>query len=150
MHELSSEILLVEPSTAAELEAYYDFRWRHLREPWDMPRGSERDDLEDSATHVAAQLESGEIVGVGRLHYNDNGDAQIRYMATDDSHRGRVIGKAIVEHLEQVARDHGAARLIINARENAFAFYEKLGYEVFDDSPTMIGTIRHKLMQKQL
>jgi len=141
---------LSEPTTDAEFEVYYDFRWRQLREPWDMPRGTERDELEDDSVHVAARLDSGEIVGVGRLHRTDQGDAQIRYMATDESLRGAGIGRAIVKYLEQVARKRGMTRIIINARENAIAFYEKLGYQIFDDSPTLIGTIKHKLMHKQL
>jgi GNAT superfamily N-acetyltransferase len=143
-------IRLTTPRTAAELEAYYDFRWRQLRAPWDMPRGSEKDELEDSAIHLTARTESGELVGVGRIHRTQDGDAQIRYMATKDSHRGLGIGRAIVEHLEQVARELGAPRVIINARENALTFYERLGYEVFSDSPTLIGTIEHKLMHKRL
>jgi N-acetylglutamate synthase-like GNAT family acetyltransferase len=141
---------LSEPRTPSEIEAYYDFRWRHLRKPWGMPRGSEKDELEESATHITAIDETGQIVGVGRLHQTPEGAAQIRYMATSGAHRGQGVGAAIVAHLEQRAREFGASTMIINARENAFAFYEKLGYEIFADSPTMIGTIAHKLMRKQL
>ena len=143
-------ITLTQPTTAAELEAYFEFRWRHLRAPWDMPRGSEKDELEETATHLVARTELGEILGVGRVHRTAEGDAQIRYMATHDSHRGLGIGKAIVERLEQIALELGATQVIINARENALPFYQKLGYAVFSDSPTLIGTIRHKLMSKQL
>lgn len=150
MHKLASEISLAEPITPAEFEAYYDFRWRQLRAPWGMPRGSERDNLEDAALHIAARLDNGEIVGIGRLHRDDNGDAQIRYMATDEKLRGAGIGRAVVTHLERAARERGLTRVIINARENAIGFYERLGYEVFSDSPTLIGTIKHKLMHKQL
>ena len=143
-------IKLSEPRTSTEFEAYYDFRWRYLRAPWEMPRGSEKDELEDSAIHLPALDENSRILGVGRDHRTDDGNAQIRYMATKDSARGQGVGAAIVAHLEQCARDFGAATMVINARENALLFYEKLGYEIFTDSPTLIGTIAHKLMRKQL
>jgi GNAT superfamily N-acetyltransferase len=143
-------IELSEPATTAQFEAYYDFRWRALRAPWDMPRGSERDELEDSALHIAALTDTGEIAGVGRIHLRDDGDAQIRYMATDAKYRGQGIGKAIVARLEQAGRELGATQVIVNARENALPFYEKLGYTIFEDSPTLIGTIAHKLMRKRL
>jgi GNAT superfamily N-acetyltransferase len=143
-------IELTTPASSADLEAYFDFRWRQLRAPWDMPRGSEKDELEELAIHIMARTESGEIVGVGRIHRTTDGDAQIRYMATKDTHRGLGIGRSIVERLEHLALESGASRIVINARENALAFYEKLGYKVFSDSPTLIGTIQHKWMSKRL
>ena len=141
---------LSEPGNTSELDAYYEFRWQRLRAPWDMPRGSEKDALEADAKHVMASNEAGEIIGVGRIHLNDDGSARIRYMATHEDWRGQGIGTAIVRHLERLAFAMGARRIIINARENAFEFYEKLGYEIFADSSTMIGTIRHKLMRRDL
>lgn len=143
-------IKLSEPKTPPEIDAYFEFRWRHLRAPWDMPRGSEKDELEASAMHISASTDSGALIGVGRIHLNSDDEAQIRYMATADSHRGRGVGTAIVARLEQLAKEHGATRVIINARENALPFYQKLGYKVFRGSPTLIGTIAHKLMQKRL
>ena len=115
-----------------------------------MPRGSEKDELEESAIHLTARTESGEIVGVGRIHRTADGDAQIRYMATADSYRGLGVGRMIVERLEQSAREYGAGRVVINARENALPFYAALGYTIFADSPTLIGTVKHKWMSKRL
>jgi len=37
---------LIVPETAVDRERYFDLRWRVLREPWQQPRGSERDDRE--------------------------------------------------------------------------------------------------------
>ena len=41
------------PQSAEEFAAYYELRWRVLREPWSLPRGSERDELEGSAYPVS-------------------------------------------------------------------------------------------------
>ena len=144
------EIELTEPTSVTELLDYFTFRWQHLRAPWDQPPGSERDDLEDVANHVAARTSSGELVGVGRIHFPSAVTGQIRYMATMPEFRGRGIGSAIVNELERIARARGARVLVLNARASAVSFYEQLGYAVCGDAHTLFGTIAHKKMQKTL
>jgi GNAT superfamily N-acetyltransferase len=143
-------IELSEPASAKEMAEYFDFRWRELREPWQQPRGSERDELEASARHIAARAVSGEIIGVGRIHWNDDGNAQIRYVATARDHLRRGVGAAIMRRLEQLAEDSGACAIVLNAREIAVPFYSSLGYEIIGEGPTIFGTIAHKRMQKKL
>ena len=41
-----------------------------LRAPLNLDKGSEKDDLEDSATHRAV-FDNEKIVGIGRLHFID-------------------------------------------------------------------------------
>jgi len=137
------------PGTPEELEAYYDLRWRLLRAPWGQPRGSERDALEAEALHVTAR-EDGRLVGIGRLHRIDAATAQIRYMATLDAHRGRGVGTAVIARLEQLAREQGAHRIVLNARQSAVPFYAKLGYSVTGEAPTLFGAIEHVRMEKSL
>jgi len=143
-------IELTEPTSVVELLDYFTFRWQHLRAPWDQPPGSERDELEDTARHVAARTSSGELVGVGRIHFPNAETGQIRYMATKPEFRGQGIGKAIANELEGIARARGARVLVLNARVSAVSFYEQLGYEVRGDAHTLFGTIAHKRMQKTL
>jgi ribosomal protein S18 acetylase RimI-like enzyme len=121
-----------------------------LRAPWNQPRGSERDALEVPATHVTARDGSGRLLGIGRVHSNGVDEMQIRYMATHEDYRGRGVGRAIVERLEAIATAGGARLIRLNAREPAVGFYERLGYEVAGDGPTLFGTIRHKRMVKRL
>jgi len=137
---------LTEPASPEEMTEYFEFRWRELREPWQQPRGSERDDLEAGARHIAARAATGEIIGVGRIHWNDDGKAQIRYVAT----LRRGVASAIMRRLEQIAADSGARVIVLNAREIAVPFYSSLGYEITGDGPTIFGTIAHKRMQKKL
>jgi hypothetical protein len=56
------------PATESEFEAYYALRWKILREPWNQPPGSEKDEFEGEAVHLAAWDDYGKIIGVGRLH----------------------------------------------------------------------------------
>ena len=56
------------PRTADELERYFELRWQVLRDPFQQPRGSERDDLDhpDSGTeHAVIFAASGEAVAAG-------------------------------------------------------------------------------------
>jgi len=139
---------LGQPSQPAELERYFRFRWQLLRAPWGQPRGSERDEFEDVAHHLMARIPSGDLVGVGRVHFADPATAQIRFMATAVAFRGRGIGTAIVRRLEQIARERRTGVVVLNARENAVPFYAGLGYSICGDGPTLYGSIPHKRMQK--
>lgn len=146
----ATNLHLAEPRTPDELDEYFELRWHALRAPWNQPRGSERDALETSATHVTARDDNGRLVGIGRIHSNGAGEVQIRYMATREDCRGLGIGRAIVERLESIAAVEGATLIRLNAREPAVGFYERLGYEVVGEGPMLFGTIRHKTMIKRL
>src|SRR6266699_2981788 len=97
------EFTLAEPRTVQEWESYFDLRWRVLREPWDQPRGTERDDLDAESFHLMLRDSSGAVVAVGRLHLNSPFEGQVRYMAVDESCRGHGLGSRILSVLEDHA-----------------------------------------------
>ena len=141
------------PRTDAEFEQYFDLRWRVLRDPWSQLRGSERDQFDaDAATaeHALVVDENGQVLAVGRLHFNTPDEAQIRFMAVRGSVRGQGWGRQIVEYLEAKARERDAKRVVLNARDTVAGFYEKLGYRVVAEGPVMFGTVRHVRMEKSL
>lgn len=138
-----------EPKTPEEFKKYYRLRWKLLREPWDQPRGSERDDLEDKSIHMMA-LDGSEVIGVGRGHMNNEGEGQIRYMAVTESHRSKGAGKNILAELESRLNDVGAKRIVLNARATAVPFYHKQGYGIDCESHTLFGNIKHFKMSKEL
>ena len=51
------------PESKEEFEEYFDFRWESLRKPISLARGSEQDEFEDTAFHIAA-FYSEKIIGV--------------------------------------------------------------------------------------
>ena len=59
-------IILFEPQTPKEFEAYYLLRFEILRKPWKMPAGSEKDELENESIHIMACDENKNILGVFR------------------------------------------------------------------------------------
>ncbi|MBW1868494.1 MAG: GNAT family N-acetyltransferase [Deltaproteobacteria bacterium] len=111
-------LIVNHPESPEEFEEYYDLRWRVLREPWSQPRGSEKDEFDPIADHVTVRDEDGKLIGIGRLHLNNDREAQIRYMATEEDARGCGAGRVIIERLETIARERDVHRITLNAREH--------------------------------
>ncbi len=140
---------IAEPKTKEDFDKYYDLRWRILRKPWDQPKGSEKDDLEDESIHLMA-CDSGVVCGVARAHFNSPGEAQIRYMAVDEPYRGKGIGSKLLDELEKRIKQKSGRQVTLNARENALGFYEGHGYEIVAKAHTLYGCIEHFKMRKSL
>ncbi len=136
------------PKNKAELEQYYNLRWKILREPWQQPIGSERDDLETQSYHRVIVDDKDNIVGVGRLHKYSQEKAQIRYMAISDEYRGKGLGKLLVNELEQVAAQSGAKVIALNARDDAIGFYQQLDYVDEGYAHTLYDEVSHNKMAK--
>ena len=137
------------PKDPKEWGLYYDLRWRLLRAPWQRPRGSEKDEIESECTHAALFFD-GVLAAVSRLQKNSDSEGQIRYMAVDNTFQGQKLGKRILAYLEEQAQDQGMTSIVLDARENALAFYEACGYEVFEESYLLYGVIPHFKMRKTL
>ena len=139
------------PQTEEEFRRYYALRWEVLRKPWGQEMGSEQDEYEteEKTLHLMA-VDQGEVVGVGRLHRVNAKIAQIRYMAVRPCREGLGIGGKLLKVLEEHALAEGYSRIILNARDEVVPFYQKGGYRVLRDGPTLFGSIRHRVMQKDL
>jgi GNAT superfamily N-acetyltransferase len=85
---------------------------------------------------VVADLD-GRAVGLAHLQVApaielDQPAAKIGALVVDEAHRGRGIGRALVEAVEEEARARGCEVLFLttsNRRDDAHAFYERLGLE---------------------
>lgn len=140
---------IITPSTQDEFDQYYDLRWRVLRAPWGQQRGTEKDDEEDIAFHLMA-IDNKQALGVARLQTISPTEAQLRYMAVDTDYNGRGIGKAIVETMEEHARNNNIHSIMLHARENAVGFYEKMGFKIQQKSYLLFDCIQHYVMKKEL
>jgi ribosomal protein S18 acetylase RimI-like enzyme len=138
-----------QPETPEDFKQYYYLRWRILRAPWGKPEGSEVDDIEEQCFHIMV-MDNNKVVGVGRLQFNDADEAQIRYMAVDKAYEGNGIGRMIVTALEQEAIDKHINSVILDAREPAVGFYQKLGYRIEKKSYMLFNEIQHYRMLKRL
>ena len=144
---MSLELKIAKHST--DFEQAFNLRWVLLRKPWNQPRGSEQDELEQESIMVIA-MENGEAVGTGRVHMAADGMAQIRYMAVQEEMQGKGVGKEILRMLEQKINKQGAQKVFLNSRENAVKFYLANGYRLVKEVDSLYGVIRHFLMEKDL
>lgn len=138
------------PQTDAEWAAYRDLRWRVLRAPWGQPPTADADEDQFPCTHLAIFGDDGQAIAVGRLVCKSPHEAQIRSMAVDERYRGQGLGRKIMSHLEQAARDAGVRSIVLHARENAVEFYARQGYQVVGQGPLLFGVIHHATMTKTL
>jgi N-acetylglutamate synthase-like GNAT family acetyltransferase len=143
-------MFLRSPSNDSEFQAYYALRWKILREPWNQAPGSEKDEFEGEAIHLAAWNADGKLVGVGRLHRVLEDCGQIRFMAVDPEQRSHGVGRAILRELEIRAIQIGLQEIKLNSRQEAVQFYQKNGYQIVRAEHTLFGTIPHFEMRKRL
>ena len=142
---------IIEPNTSTEFKIYYNLRYEVLRKPWFQPKGSERDDGDETSLHrMIIDKPNGKAVAVGRLQFNTIEEAQIRYMAVSDDYQGMGYGSEIVKVLGNIAREKGSQKIILQSRENALQFYKSNGYEIVKKTHLLFGEIQHWLMEKEL
>ena len=133
---------IIEPNTSTEFKIYYNLRYEVLRKPWFQPKGSERDDGDETSLHrMIIDEPNGKAVAVGRLQFNTIEEAQIRYMAVSDDYQGMGYGSKIVKALDNIARKKGSRKIILQSRENAVKFYEKNGYKIIEKSYLLFDEI---------
>ena len=125
------------------------FRWEVLRKPLGMTKESLSDSIEDKSFHLMGIDAEKNVIASGRVHFNSENEAQIRYMAVDDRFKRRGIGSEIVDKLERYATSKGAEIMVLNAREEAISFYSSLGYEEVCPYHSDTG-IPHKTMRKSV
>ena len=142
---------IIEPNTSDEFKIYYDLRYEVLRKPWFQPKGSERDDDDETSLHrMIIDKPNGKAVVVGRLQFNSIEEAQIRYMAVSDDYQGKGYGRKMVKALDNIAREKGSRKIILQSRGDAVKFYEKNGYKIIEKSYLLFDEIQHWLMKKEL
>ncbi|MHA1378528.1 MAG: GNAT family N-acetyltransferase [Candidatus Helarchaeota archaeon] len=144
------DILIIrQPITKKEFELMYDLRWRILREPWDQPKGSERDPNEEDDFHLIALLNN-RVIGTVRYHKINDKIIQVRNLAVEEKFRRKGVAHNLMESLQISARNMGFKFIVLNARENALEFYKTIGYKIIEDGPLIYGTIKHKKMIKKI
>lgn len=148
------DICIKQPETEEEFKHYYQLRWKLLRAPWNQPPGSEIDELEDQCFHIMAIAvnddDKDKVIGVARLQFNTETEAQIRYMAVVKEQERKGIGRQLVNALEERAHSSRCTTIVLDAREPAVAFYRKLGYKLVEKSYLLFAEIQHFRMLKQL
>jgi predicted GNAT family N-acyltransferase len=90
-----------------------------------VPSELEFDDRDGHCRHVLA-FDGDVPVGTGRLDLDYAG--KVGRVAVVATHRRSGVGKAIMQRLHDIAREHHQRHLWCNAQLTAVPFYEGLGY----------------------
>ena len=146
---MSDNINIITPATEFEISKYYEIRFLELRKPWEQPVGSEKDSIEHKCVHRMIMCNDN-YIGVGRLQDNGKEQAQIRYMAIKNEYQNQGFGKLLIFDLEKIAKERGAKEIILQSREIAVKFYQKLGYIIEKKTYLLFNDIQHFLMKKIL
>lgn len=129
-----------------EYQGSLTLRDQVLRKPLGISLEQEAKSSEEDAHHFVALLE-GEVIGTLFLIETENQIYQMRQVAVDQDYQGKSIGKQLVIEAEKWAKDFGVKKIWMHARQNAWPFYEALGYSYTSDEYMQIGIV-HKTMEK--
>lgn len=112
-----------------------------------VPLALERDEHDDSATHILAEDDNGHILGTARLRYL--GDmAKIERVAVLEEARGKGIGRGLMAFIiENTAEKGDIAKLKLGSQSHAIPFYAALGFEPVGEEYMDAG-IPHRDMVK--
>lgn len=147
MTTLSRTLTLTEVRDRAAMEQCWALRRQIFIEEQGVPEAIEMDENDARAYHVLATID-GVVVGCGRM-VPHGGEVKIGRMAVLAERREHGIGRRIIEHLMDAARERGYRKAILHAQLYAEGFYLKCGYEpvgaVFEEAG-----IPHRLMERDL
>jgi predicted GNAT family N-acyltransferase len=135
-------------TTREDLAAAYAIREDVFVAGQGVPLELERDVLDRVAVHVLARRD-GHPVATGRLVARDDGVGVLGRIAVIASERGNGLGVAVMQALEDNARDLGLDRIELHAQTHALAFYQRLGYSPVGEEYVEAG-IPHLSMDKPL
>ncbi|MFD1066020.1 GNAT family N-acetyltransferase [Oceanobacillus locisalsi] len=122
-------MLVKTAKTPEELQDVYRIRKEVFVEEQNVPPELEIDAFDQSATHFIAYDEE-TPVAAARLRITDEGYGKLERICVVKSHRGKSIGKKIMQKMEQEINQQGFHKAKLNAQIHAQDFYQKLGYEV--------------------
>jgi GNAT superfamily N-acetyltransferase len=131
-----------------EYETSVGLRYAVLRAPLGLKLGPDERREEAALIHLGA-FEGERLVGCLMLHDQRDGRVRMRQVAIAEDRQRTGIGQRLVAFSEERARELGFREMILHARETAVLFYEKLGYQSFDE-PFEEVTIPHRKMRKAL
>lgn len=119
-----------------------------LRIPLNLEYSQEQLMSEDDSFHYVLE-QDGNIVGSAMYTPYDEQTIKVRQVAVRPDLQGKGLGAQLMLGVEQAAAQKGFTHAVLNARQVAVAFYERIGYECFDEPFEEVG-IPHRKMRKQL
>lgn len=123
-------------------------RNRLLRIPLGLDIQGDNLDVEQDFQHFGI-LAGNELVACMMVVPTGHRCVQLRQIAVEEGLQGQGIGRLLMLEAEAVLAGAGVERLILNSRDTAVGFYEKLGYEPVGEGFVEVG-IPHQRMEKRV
>lgn len=95
-----------------------------------------RDIAADKKAAIIVARESATVVGIASVYFIQKMGKRIGFIedvVVDEAHRGRGIGKQLMECVIQIGKEHGATYLTLTTRPSrsaANSLYQKLGFRL--------------------
>ncbi len=90
-----------------------------------------------AGARMALAVQGDEVVGLAVYRWHENTFDGLKFyvddLVTAEKHRSQGVGKALVTHLERVARDMGASGMVLDSgthRTQAHKFYFREGFVI--------------------
>jgi predicted GNAT family N-acyltransferase len=131
-----------------DYDASVSLRCRVLRTPLGLYPGPEERPAEAKLRHLGA-FEDGVLIACLMLEELGEGRIKMRQVAVDFHRQRSGLGTRLVRFSETVAKAAGKREMVLNAREKAIPFYERLGYAVRGE-PFVEVTLPHREMARML
>ena len=111
-----------------------DLRYKILLQPLGLKFLDSYREEEASFLHIGCVENSTDAL-IGGLILVPVDDTEIRMMqvAVDTVHQGEGVGKKLIEHAENIAKEIGYEKLVMHAMLSVVGFYEKLGFKQDSD-----------------
>jgi GNAT superfamily N-acetyltransferase len=87
-------------------------------------------------------VEHSTIIGTAALDQD-----RVRNVFVRIDHHQQGIGKILMQHIEDIARQHGKIRLSLRASVSAVVFYQKLGFAIVEEIEERIGDAVIKVVE---
>jgi len=104
----------------------------------------------DGGGHLFLAMEDGVVIGSAALVNEHDGVYELAKMAVDPAARGKGIGKILIEHCLQKAKDIQAKTILLYSNSQlttAISMYEKYGFKHIPvvDSPFVTADVKMEL-----
>ena len=133
---------------SADYQKMIDLRMDILRRPLGLSF-TEADLVKEKDDILIGAFEEEDLMACCILTKIGDDTCKLRQMAVRPKIQGTGLGAAMMNYAEQLAKDAGFKKMVMNARKTAKGFYEKLGYEIKGDEFVEV-TLPHFYMQKNI
>lgn len=123
-------------------------RYKILCAPLEMEFSEEDLSREWKDIHLGAFNKEGLLCACLVMTPIDQVSIKMRQVAVDDGIQGQGIGSKLVHFAEKVVRKRGFQKIVLNARNLAIIFYERMNYEKVGKEFIEVGIPHYKMVKK--